>query len=146
MFGKIMSISDELMWRYYELLSFKTTEEIEELKAIHPKKAKEILALEIVERFHSKEAALEAKEHFELVHKRKEVPDEVPEFEKSSMWLPKLLVEIGLEKSTSQARRDIKAGAVKINGNKILDEQMHVTNGEYMIQVGKRKFAKVKVV
>ena len=147
MFGKILSISDDLMWRYYELLSSKTLDEVEELKNIHPKTAKEILALEIVTRFHSEDLATEAKAHFEKVHQKKDIPDDIQEFQISEfpIWIAKLLVEIGLEKSTSQARRDIKAGAVKIGGEKISDEQLKLENGNYIIQVGKRKFAKVEI-
>jgi tyrosyl-tRNA synthetase len=147
MFGKILSISDELMWRYYELLSSKTLQEIEDLKTIHPKKAKEILAMEIVSRFHSEELANQAREHFEKVHKRKEIPENIDEFEieTSPIWIAKLLVEVNLEKSTSQARRNIKAGAVRIDGEKISDEQLQINSGNYILQVGKRKFAKVKI-
>jgi len=153
MFGKILSISDDLMWRYYELLSSKTLEEIAELDfgvkngLIHPKKVKEDLALEIVTRFHSKDLANEGKAHFEKVHQKKDIPDDIQEFEilESPIWIAKLLIEIGLEKSTSQARRDIKAGAVKIDSEKVLDEQLKLETGNYVIQVGKRKFAKVVI-
>lgn len=153
MFGKVLSISDELMWRYYELLSSKTLAEIEALHvsvqngSAHPKKVKEDLALEIVERFHSKEAALEAKAEFEKVHSNNDIPTDIEEFElsESPIWIAKALVECKMESSTSQARRDIKQGAVKINQNKIEDEQLQLESGEYILQVGKRKFAKAKV-
>ena len=171
MFGKVLSISDELMWRYYELLSSKTLAEIEALHvsvqngsaqtlkeiaaiktgvaegSLHPKKVKEDLALEIVERFHSKEAALEAKAEFEKVHSNNDIPTDIEEFElsESPIWIAKALVECKMESSTSQARRDIKQGAVKINQNKIEDEQLQLESGEYILQVGKRKFAKAKV-
>ncbi|MDD5156617.1 tyrosine--tRNA ligase [Sulfurimonas sp.] len=152
MFGKILSISDELMWRYYELLSAKTLQEIELLKkgvedtTLHPKTVKENLALEITARFHSQELANSAKAEFEKVHSNHEVPTDIEEFScKGEVWVAKALVDCGMEPSTSQARRDIKQGAVKINQEKILDEQLQLVAGEYILQVGKRKFAKLKV-
>ncbi len=153
MYAKILSISDDLMWRYYELLSAKSIKEIEKLKEavksgeIHPKKAKEDLASEIVERYYDKSAAQEAKAEFDKVHKQRDLPSDIKEFDfKSPIWIAKALVESKLEPSTSQARRDIKQGAVKIDRKKVEDEQMKLENGEYILQVGKRKFAKVKVV
>jgi len=152
MFAKVMSISDELMWKYYELLSSKSLAEIEELKSgvnegkIHPKSVKEALAMEIVERFHSKEDALEAKEAFERQFKKNEIPDDIKEYQlEKGIWIAKALVETKLEPSTSQARRDIKQGAVRVNREKVTDEQLKLDEGEYILQVGKRKFAKVKV-
>ncbi len=152
-YAKLLSISDELMWRYYELLSSKNSQEIEELKkgvedgSLHPKKVKEELALEITTRFSSKEEALKAQEAFELQFKKKEIPDDIPEFSlESGIWICKALQECNLEPSTSQARRDIKQGAVKIDQKKVEDEQLKLEAGEYVLQVGKRKFAKVKVV
>lgn len=153
MYGKILSISDELMWRYYELLSSKTLSEIEALHinvkngSLHPKKVKENLALEIIERFHSKDAAEEAKAEFQRVHANNEIPTDMEEFElsESPIWIAKALVECKLTPSTSQARRDIKQGAVKIDQEKIEDEQFQLQSGEYILQVGKRKFAKARV-
>ena len=151
-YAKILSISDELMWRYYELLSSKSVEEIEQLKeavangSLHPKKVKEDLALEITQRFSSKEEALKAKEAFDKQFKQKEIPDDIKEYTlEDGIWIAKALVEAKLEPSTSQARRDIKQGAVKINQEKVSDEQLKLSKGEYILQVGKRKFAKVKV-
>jgi len=151
-YAKILSISDELMWRYYELLSSKSVEEIEQLKeavangSLHPKKVKEDLALEITQRFSSKEEALKAKEAFDKQFKQKEIPDDIKEYTlEDGIWIAKALVETNLEPSTSQARRDIKQGAVKINQEKVSDEQLKLSKGEYILQVGKRKFAKVKV-
>ncbi len=153
MFGKLMSISDELMWKYYEVLSDKDLEEIKELQksvdegSLHPKKAKEMLALEIVERYHDSNKAQKAKVEFDKVHSKKELPSDMNEYALSApIWIAKALNEIGLESSTSQARRDIKQGAVKIDGQKCQDEQLQLQKGEYILQVGKRKFAKVKVV
>ncbi|MDD2358441.1 MAG: tyrosine--tRNA ligase [Thiovulaceae bacterium] len=153
MYGKILSISDELMWRYYELLSSQTLDEIEVLYvnvnngSVHPKTAKEDLALEIIERFHSKEAAEEAKTEFQRVHANNEIPTDMEEFElsESPIWIAKALVECKLTPSTSQARRDIKQGAVKIDQEKIEEEQFQMQSGEYILQVGKRKFAKARV-
>ncbi|NPA50657.1 MAG: tyrosine--tRNA ligase [Epsilonproteobacteria bacterium] len=151
-YGKLMSISDDLMWRYYELLSSKSLEEIEELKKgvlenrIHPKKVKEELAFEITERFSSKEDAIRAQESFERLFKRHQLPEDIKEYNFSEgIWICKALVEANLEPSTSQCRRDIKQGAVKIDGEKISDENYKLKKGEYILQVGKRKFAKAKV-
>ncbi len=152
MFGKVLSISDDLMWRYYELLSDKSLHEIEQLKEdvangkVHPKLAKEALAQEIVTRYHDSAAAQKAKEEFDRVHKQKDIPTDIAEYSfQGPIWIAKVLTETKLEPSTSQARRDIKQGAVKINQEKITDEQLQLENGEYIVQVGKRKFAKVKV-
>lgn len=152
MFGKVLSISDELMWRYYELLSAKTLDEIEALKngvadgSLHPKRVKEDLALEITARFHSKELADAAKAEFEKVHANNQIPTEIDEYSSDAeIWIAKALVDCNLAPSTSQARRDIKQGAVKIDQEKINDEQLQLAKGEYILQVGKRKFAKLKV-
>ncbi len=153
MFGKILSISDDLMWRYYELLSSKTIEEIETLRdgiksgELHPKRVKEDLALELVSRYHSIEDAKRAKEEFENIHKKNEFPSDIKSFElEGEIWIAKALVECKLSPSTSQARRDIKQGGVKLNKEKVTNEQLQLARGEYILQVGKRKFAKLKVV
>ncbi|MGE4397797.1 MAG: tyrosine--tRNA ligase [Sulfurimonas sp.] len=152
MFGKVLSISDDLMWRYYELLSAKTLDEIEDLKngvtdgSLHPKAVKEDLALEITARFHSKEQADAAKAEFEKVHANNQIPTEIDEYSSDEeIWIAKALVDCNLAPSTSQARRDIKQGAVKIDQEKVNDEQLQLSKGEYILQVGKRKFAKLKV-
>ncbi|MCR2038801.1 tyrosine--tRNA ligase [Campylobacter helveticus] len=151
-YAKILSISDELMFRYYELLSKKSLKEIEKIKedikngALHPKIVKENLALELTERFHSKKLADEAKAEFDRVHSANALPSEIAEFEVSgSIWLAKALVECGLESSTSAARRAIIANSVSVNSQKVKDEQMQLELGEYILQIGKRKFAKLKV-
>ena len=150
-FGKVMRVSDELMWNYYELLSSKTNREIEELKAkvaegLNPRDVKMALAEELVEKFHSKEDAVAAKEAFIAQFAKNQIPDDIPEFHlESGIWICKALQECNLEPSTSQARRDIKQGAVRIDQEKISDEQLKLDAGEYILQVGKRKFAKVKV-
>ena len=152
MFGKVLSISDDLMWRYYELLSHRSLAEIAQLKsdvesgAAHPKTVKEALAMEIVARFHSAAAAEEAKAEFDRVHAKSELPSDMPAFElEGPVWIAKALQDCGLEASTSQARRDLKQGAVKIDQEKASDEQLQLEAGEYILQVGKRKFARVKV-
>jgi len=153
MFGKILSISDELMWRYYELLSTKTLEEIATLKEdvsnakVHPKVAKETLALEIVERYHDEKLARLAQEEFNSVHTKNKLPSNIEEFTLTApVWIAKALVDCKLETSTSQARRDIKQGAVKLNQEKLSDEQLQLEKGEFIVQVGKRKFARLKVI
>jgi tyrosyl-tRNA synthetase len=153
MFGKVLSISDDLMWRYFELLSTKSLDAIEGLKngvadgSLHPKKVKEDLALEITTRFHSDEKAQNAKEEFEKVHAMSQVPADIPEFTiQGEVWIAKALVECKISPSTSQSRRDIKQGAVKIDQIKVSDEQLQLKSGEYVLQVGKRKFAKLKVI
>lgn len=152
MFGKVLSISDELMWRYYELLSTTSLEEIKTLKegvqngSIHPKKVKDALAMELVDRYHGKGMGEVACEEFKKIFAQKDIPTDIQEFEiLSDGWICQVLVDIGLESSTSQARRDILAGAVKINQEKIDDEKMKLTQGEYILQKGKKSFAKVIV-
>ncbi len=151
-YGKILSISDNLMWRYYDLLSERSLEEIAQIKedvangVLHPKKAKENLALELTARFYNEESAKIAKSEFDNVFKSNKIPTEMEEFEmEEGIWICQALVDAKIEPSTSQARRDIKQGGVRINQEKISDEKMNLSSGEYILQVGKRKFAKVKV-
>ncbi len=153
-FGKIMSISDELMLRYYELLSHISVDELKKLqnglkdKSVHPKKAKEDIALEIVERYHGKDASLKAKEEFEHIFKEKGLPDEISVFkvkwEDKGMWLPQIMKDSGLSKSTSEALRVIKQGGVSVNGKKWDSPDKNLPKGEYLLKVGKRKFLKIK--
>ena len=152
MFGKVLSISDDLMWRYFELLSTKSLEDIVTIKSgvedgtLHPKKVKEDLASEITTRFHSAEEAKFAKAEFEKVHAKSEIPTDIAEFIlDGDIWIAKALVECKISSSTSQARRDIKQGAVKIDKIKVSDEQLQLSSGDYVLQMGKRKFAKLKV-
>ena len=151
-YAKVLSISDELMWRYYELLSELSLDEIEGLKkdvsngALHPKIAKENLALEITTRFYNEESAKIAKDEFDTVFKKNQLPSDIEEYEiEADTWICKVLVDAGIEPSTSQARRDIKQGAVRIDQKKVSDDQMKLGEGDYILQVGKRKFAKIKV-
>ena len=152
MFGKIMSISDSLMWRYYELISTISLKELDSLKksvdkgAFHPKTAKENLALEIITRFHNAESAQEAKQNFAQIFAQNAVPSDIKEVcVESQSWICKVLCENEMVKSTSEARREIRAGAVRINGEKINDENFKLNSGIYIIQIGKRKFLKVQV-
>ena len=104
------------------------------------------MALEITARFHSDEEAISAKAEFEKVHAKSQIPTEIDEFScEGEVWIAKALVDCNIEPSTSQARRDIKQGAVKINQEKVSDIQLQLGSGEYILQVGKRKFAKLKV-
>lgn len=151
-YAKTLSISDELMWRYYELLSENTLEEIAQMKqgvqmgTLHPKTVKENLALELVTRFYNVELATLAKEEFDNVFKENLLPTDMNEIEaEEGIWICKALVDAGLEPSTSQARRDIKQNAVSLNQEKVSDDALNLGAGEYILQVGKRKFAKVKV-
>ncbi len=151
-FAKVLSISDALMWRYYELLSTRSLEDIAQIEEdvkqgrLHPKKAKEMLAHEITARFHGEEAATAAKTAFDNVFKANLIPEDIPEFTlEEGIWICKALVDADIEPSTSQARRDIAQGAVKIDQEKVTDNKLNLTSGEYVLQVGKRKFAKIKV-
>ncbi|MGB5791448.1 tyrosine--tRNA ligase [Poseidonibacter sp.] len=152
MFGKILSISDELMWRYYELLSSKSLKEIEELKSgvedksIHPKEVKDALAIEIVNRYHGQGAGETAKAEFSNVFAKKDIPTELDEyiFEETT-WICQALVDAKLVASTSQARRDIKANAVSVNQEKINDDKLNLEKGEYILQKGKKSFAKIVI-
>lgn len=153
MYGKLMSISDELMIKYYELLSHVSIVELNLLKeglksgAVHPKKAKENLAMEIVERYWGKEAAIHAKEEFDHIFKEKGVPDEIPVFElqweEEEMWLPKIMKLSAIAPSTGEAMRLIKQGAVQIDHQKISDPNIKLRKGNYLIKTGKRKFVKI---
>jgi len=156
MFGKIMSISDQLMWRYYELLSDSSLKEISSLKdkvqkgSLHPKEAKKQLAIEIVTRFHGQKAAKEAEAEFERVFKHKKLPKKIEEitisWPEGKIWLPKLLQLAHLTSSTSEAKRLIKQGGVKINQEKVMSPETEIPSDKtYLIQLGKKKFKKVKI-
>lgn len=152
-FGKIMSISDELMLRYYELLSEKSIEEIEKLKEDlknnikHPLEAKKELAYEMVKRFHSDVDAKTAKEEFERVFSKREIPDDINEYKLSAdKSLVDIIFESGLINSKSEIKRLIQQKAVELNGEKITDIAFKVKpdGNEFIIKVGKRKFLKVR--
>ncbi len=154
MFGKIMSVTDDLMLRYYELLSHISNEELGRLReavktgAVHPMEAKMALALEIAERYHGRQEALKARAEFEHVFRKKELPDEIPvhklSWEEGPMWLPRILKLSGLASSTGEARRLITQGGVKINGRRVSDPDAKVPEGSYILAVGKRRFVKIE--
>ena len=156
MFGKIMSIPDDIMWRYYDLLSFRPLEEVSELKqsvenGANPRDAKVLLAKEIIERFHDSKAADAAEQDFIQRFSKNAMPDDIPEVtlscDEDAMRIANVLKEAGLVASTSNAMQMIKQGAVKIDGDqKVTDTRMMVEKGTTAIfQVGKRKFAKITV-
>jgi tyrosyl-tRNA synthetase len=152
-YGKTMSLSDELMFRYYELLSDLSSVEIAELKqglesgGLHPKDIKQQLARELTARFHSESAALQAEQNFENVFARHKLPEDVEEYTieaDEALWLPKLLVDCGMVSSTSEGRRMIKQNAVSIDGEKVVDTEYMLQPGESVVlKVGKRRFCRV---
>ncbi|GAB5047135.1 tyrosine--tRNA ligase [Thermodesulfovibrio sp. TK110] len=155
MFGKIMSINDELMLKYYELLSHISLEELNALKngikegKINPRDAKEALAVEIVTRYHSKELAEKARENFVKLFRKKEIPEDIETVEVKDegegVWLPKIMKEYRLTTSTSEAIRLIKQGALRINNEHIMNPDIKLKAGEYIVKVGKRRFIRIKV-
>ena len=149
MFGKIMSISDDLMWRYLELLSFASMETIESWKTEvdqgeNPRNIKFRLANEIITRFHSKEDAKVANQNFIDRFAKNQIPDEMDEYQfESGIKIGNLLKDANLVDSTSEAFRMIKQGAVKIDGEKVFDKDINLPSGTAVYQVGKRKFARI---
>ncbi len=153
MFGKIMSISDTLMWRYFELLSFRPMDEIQSFQkqvdeGANPRDIKFLLAQEIIARFHDEAAAVQAQENFIARFQKGAMPDEMPEktltLSDESLGIANLLRDAGLVQSTSEAMRMIKQNAVKIDGERISDRSLQCMAGETRIyQVGKRRFARV---
>jgi tyrosyl-tRNA synthetase len=159
MFGKLMSVSDELMWKYWLLLTDRSVDDIEILRRDvtegrrHPMEVKKELALLIVEEFHNAAAAQDARKEFDRVFSGRKLPTEIPEVEISTemptMLLSKVLVQAGLAASNSEARRLMSQGGVKVDGESASDPKMTISlnSGESLvIQVGKRRIAKVSVV
>ena len=153
-YGKTLSVSDALMFRYYELLSDLSSEEVAQLKSgmaagtLHPKAVKQQLARELTGRFYGPEAARQAEANFDRVFSQHELPEEMPEFtlpaSAEGIWLPKLLSETEMVKGTGEARRMIQQGAVTVNGDKVSDvEQIIKAEGEMLLKVGKRRFCRV---
>jgi tyrosyl-tRNA synthetase len=152
-YGKVLSVSDDLMFRYFSLLSDLSNAQIADLKSrvesnlLHPKEVKKQLARELTARFHGPVAAEAAEENFEKVFQQGGVPDDIPEVRcpaTEPIALPQLLVDAGLVKSTSEARRMIQQSAVSINGDKVGDVTALVNPlGEILVKVGKRRFSKV---
>ncbi|KIE96226.1 putative Tyrosine--tRNA ligase [Actinobacillus pleuropneumoniae] len=151
MFGKVMSISDELMWDWYNLLSFRPLDEIAQLKADvaegkNPRDVKILLAKELIARFHDQAAADSAEQEFINRFQKGAIPDEMPEFTfEGEIGLATLLKEAGLVASTSEAIRSAQQGGVKIDGEKVEDVRQNAQQGTFVYQVGKRKFARVTV-
>jgi tyrosyl-tRNA synthetase len=156
MFGKLMSVSDDLMWRYIELLSSKSLEAIEALKrsvaeGANPRDVKSMFAAEIVERFHSAAAAERAQHEFNARHRDQSMPQDLPTVEVSaeggSIGVAHLLKAAGLVDSTSEAFRLIQQGGVRIDGERVADRAAACRSGEeHVLQVGKRRFARVLIV
>ena len=149
-FGKLMSISDDLMWRYVELLSFEPAATIAQWKKDHPREVKARFAKEIVARFHSREAATRAEEDFESRFREGEMPSEMPELRLSApvggIAIVQLLKLANLTPSTSEAQRMIEQGGVKLDGERVSDKALKIPAGRTVIaQVGKRKFARITV-
>ncbi len=153
-FGKIMSVSDELMIRYYELLSDMTLVELEKLKAglkdnsVHPMEAKKALGREIVTRFHGAVTAVEAEEAFIKRFRDSEIPDEMPQvsytLSDGAVLLAKAMTESGLTKSNGEARRSIEQSGVKLNNEKVSNTNLELTEaGDYIVQIGRRRFARI---
>ncbi|WP_313625620.1 tyrosine--tRNA ligase [Achromobacter sp.] len=152
MFGKLMSISDTLMWRYFELLSFRSLEDIAALKqeiegGRNPRDAKVMLAQEIIARFHSAKAADDALATFEARFRDGAIPDDMPEVNigGAPVGILKLLREAGLVASGSEAQRNVEQGGVRVNGDRVEDKSLQLPAGTYVVQVGKRKFARVNL-
>jgi tyrosyl-tRNA synthetase len=155
MFGKVMSISDDLMWRYFELLSFRSMQEIDRWKrdveqGANPRDVKIRLAEELVERFHSQADAVKAHEAFIARFQKGQMPDEMPEFDLAipdgGYPLPNLMKDAELVKSTSEAMRMIKQGAVRIDGERVADQVLKLSDpATLVLQVGKRRFARINL-
>ena len=151
MYGKVMSVSDGLMWKYYELLSGLHIPQIAAMKtaveegSLHPMDAKMKLAFEMVERFHGKDPAVSAQEGFVKVFKSRQLPEDMPEIslELERPWICAVLKEAGLVGGTSEARRMIAQGAVHVDDAKVTDAELVLAGGPHIIKVGKRRFARV---
>ncbi|MDQ6961660.1 MAG: tyrosine--tRNA ligase [Mariprofundaceae bacterium] len=146
-FGKLMSVSDELMWKYYELLS---DVNLEEVQAIHPMEAKKKLAAMVVDRFHGEGVGTLARQEFEQVFAKSQLPNDIPKVsllaEDGSVWVAKALTAASLTKSNGEASRLIKQGALSIDGNKVNDNQYQlIVGGPYLIKLGKRRFCHITV-
>jgi len=155
MFGKLMSVSDELMWRYIDCLSFKTNADIKQWKddvaaGGNPRDVKLVFSEEIVARFHSNEAGARARQNFIERFQNKIIPEDLP-LQKLELtepvFIPQLLKEVELVASTSEAMRLIRSGAVRIEGKKVEDTKLLLPlNHTYLIQVGKRRLVKLELI
>ena len=154
-FGKTMSIPDELIYKYFELITDVPMDKLEEIKeqldagSVNPMNLKRSLAKEIIGIYHDTAAAASAEKHFDKLHKKKEIPDEMPEFQpqtdaEGKAWIVDLLTGSDLASSNSEARRLVKQGGVRIDGKKIADFNLNIPiNEEFVLQVGKRKFVRI---
>ncbi len=152
MFGKVMSISDELMWRWFELLSFRPMSEIQALReqcaqGRNPRDVKVLLAQEIVERFHSRVDAERAAAAFDARFRLGAAPADMPEvvLHESPVSIVQVLKRAGLVPSTSEANRSIEQGGVRVDGERVSDRTLALSPGTYVVQIGKRRFARVRV-
>ena len=152
MFGKLMSISDALMWKYFTLLSFRPMAEIDSLRKAcvegrNPRDVKVMLGREIVTRFHSAELAERAVAEFDARFREGVVPDDLPEVrvQGAPVGIAQLLKQAQLVPSTSEAMRNVEQGGVRIDGERVSDKALKLAEGSYVVQVGKRKFARVVV-
>lgn len=150
MFGKLMSISDTLMWRYFELLSMRSMQEISKLReqtqqGLNPRDVKVMLAQEIVSRFHDAQAADLALQQFNAQFRDGAMPDDIPEVTLAGapMGLLQVLRQSGLVASASEGQRNVEQGGVRIDGERIDDRALRVESGTYVVQVGKRRFARI---
>jgi len=154
-FGKTMSITDELIYKYFELLTDVSADRLAKIKEqldsgkVNPMHLKRELGKELVGLYYNEESAKGAEEHFDLVHKSKEIPDDIPEFtpetDNGEAWIVDLLTGSELASSNSEARRLIKQGGVKIDGEKVSDFNLNISvDKEFVLQVGKRKFVRIK--
>ena len=151
MYGKVLSIPDELIYDYFELVTDVPNEELGEIKSQlesgeNPRNLKRYLARTLVRMYHSETGAREAEEHFDRIFVKKDIPDDIPEFRKpgGSFRLTDLITELGLAESKGAAKRLIQQGGVQFDGNKITDFKAEVEiSGEAVLKVGKRKFAKI---
>lgn len=152
MFGKTMSIPDTLIIRYFELLTRVSLQELQKLQQamssgeLNPRDAKMRLAREIISMYHSAGEARKAQDKFELVFSRRDIPDDIPEIlvEAGEVWLPKFMSDHKLVKSTSEGKRMLEQGAIRVNGEKFVSENLGLEDG-MVIQVGKRKFGKIRI-
>ena len=148
MFGKLMSISDDLMIKYYTLLSNKSISDIDKMKldissgSLHPMEAKKLFAMEIIERYHSSASAIEAREKFEKIFAKKEIPDDILEYTLKGETLLDIVMNLNFTDSRSNARRLVDQGGVSLNNERVTDLSI-IVDSESILKVGKRKFAKL---
>jgi tyrosyl-tRNA synthetase len=153
-YGKLMSVSDDLMYRYFQLLTDRDINEVEAMQdkirrgEVHPKTVKEDLAWEITSKLHGQEGARKGREHFNRVFSRQEMPEEMPELDirgREGVDLPDVVVQAGLCQSRGEVKRLCKQGAVSVDGEKVTDPGYSLDSGEHVLRIGKKRFLKVAV-